>query len=77
MPLASRDKHLYSIGMANHAYKQNSLAGGIFIVIGLLLGIIAGIAFGQISLGLIIGFAIGVAAAIAVWLYDRQRQLKD
>jgi len=75
--LASCAKRLYSIYMDNRAPQQNSLAGGIFIVVGLVLGIIAGIIFGEISLGLIIGFAIGVAAAIAVWLIDRQRQLKE
>lgn len=58
--------------MEQNSENRNSRAGGIFIVIGLLLGITGGIIWGQISLGLVIGFALGVAAAVGLWLVDRR-----
>jgi len=53
---------------------SNKLAGGIFIVIGLIAGIIFGISVGQVSLGMISGFAIGCGLAVLVWIIDRGRQ---
>lgn len=57
----------------NNSQDSNMMGGGIFIVIGLLIGIAVGIWQGQISLGLITGFAFGVVAAIALWLFDRNK----
>ncbi len=71
-PLAWRIMPLYKSAMEQNSENRNSRAGGIFIVIGLLLGIAGGIMTGEISIGLVTGFALGVAAAIAVWLIDRR-----
>jgi uncharacterized membrane protein (UPF0136 family) len=49
------------------------MAGGIFIFLGLLIGVIAGVYFNEASIGMMSGFAIGSAIAIAVWLMDRRK----
>ncbi len=53
--------------------KQNGLAGGVFIAIGLLGGAIIGTLNGQSSIGMVAGLGVGIAAAILVWLYERTR----
>jgi hypothetical protein len=50
------------------------MAGGIFIVLGLLAGVVLGIIYNEPSLGMITGFGIGVAIAIIVWLFDSRRR---
>ncbi len=54
--------------------KQNSLAGGVFIAIGLTGGAIIGVLRGQGSAGMVIGLIAGIALAVIVWLVDRNRQ---
>jgi zinc transporter ZupT len=51
-----------------------TLAGGVFIALGMLLGAIIGIYLRQPSAGMVIGFFTGTAAAILVWLFDRFRR---
>ncbi|MEE9433826.1 MAG: hypothetical protein V3V15_06275 [Sphingorhabdus sp.] len=60
--------------MNENTERQTAKAGGIFIFIGILAGIAAGIYMGEIPMGMISGFGIGVAAAILTWLFDRTRQ---
>ena len=55
------------------AKEQQSIAGGIFIVIAILIGTIAGAASGQPSIGVIAGAAAGIAIALVIWLRDRRR----
>ena len=57
--------------------RKQPIAGGIFIPLGLLAGIVIGISTGQISLGMVLGFAAGVVLAIAIWLFDRRNRLKS
>ncbi|MBK9432689.1 MAG: hypothetical protein IPN50_09850 [Sphingomonadales bacterium] len=49
------------------------LAGGIFLLIGPIIGIIGGIALREPSLGMIAGLAGGGLLAVLVWLFDRKR----
>ncbi len=57
----------------NPRTNRSSMAGGIFLFFGLLIGSIVGVAYGQASLGMVGGFAIGGALALIVWLFDRRR----
>jgi len=52
---------------------RNSRAGGVFLVIGILLGLSWGIATGSPMKGILIGTVAGVALAVGVWLFDRRR----
>lgn len=54
--------------------KASSMAGGIFIAIGMLAGAIVGVAVDQPSAGMIIGLGSGIAVAVVVWLLDRKRK---
>ncbi len=49
------------------------LAGGIFIALGLLVGTIFGLFYGQSSVGMIAGLAVGSAIALFIWFIDRRR----
>jgi Na+/proline symporter len=53
--------------------KQNSIAGGVFIAIGLLGGAITGVIWNEPSAGMVIGLIAGIAIATLVWLFDRKR----
>lgn len=53
--------------------KTPSLAGGIFIAAGMLIGAMIGIYIGQPSAGMVIGLATGAGLAAIVWLFDRKR----
>ena len=61
-------------GMNEPYQKQNGVAGGIFIAIGLLGGAIIGTLKGQSSIGMVAGLGLGILAAVLVWLYDRARR---
>ena len=52
---------------------QTSKAGGIFILLGIVVGLAWGIAAGDLIKGIIFGTAAGIAAAMLVWLIDRRR----
>ena len=56
------------------AAKPQSRGGGIFIVLGIAIGLSIGAARGQPSAGLLIGLVAGSAVALALWLNDRKRQ---
>lgn len=53
--------------------QRNTLGGGCFLIIPMLIGFIAGMATGNAYRGVLIGTAIGIALAVAVWLIDRRR----
>lgn len=54
--------------------RRNPLAGGIFILLAIIVGLVAGFAAGQPTLGVIGGTAVGAALALIVWLVDRARR---
>lgn len=47
------------------------MAGGIFLAIGTIGGVVIGASLGEPSLGFLAGLAIGIAAALLVWLGQR------
>lgn len=51
----------------------NARGGGIFLTAAILIGLIAGVAFGSPILGVIAGTLAGAAIAVATWLFDRRR----
>lgn len=53
--------------------QSQSRAGGIFIVLAILIGVVIGIVVGQPSAGVVGGTLVGAAIAIGVWLRDRRR----
>jgi len=53
--------------------QTQSRAGGIFIVLGIAIGVAIGSAQGRPAAGLLIGAAGGSVVAIAIWLRDRKR----
>jgi uncharacterized membrane protein len=59
--------------MENQRPKQNSIAGGIFIAIGLLGGAIVGVIMNEPSIGMVAGLLTGTIAAVLVWFFDRKR----
>ncbi len=52
---------------------KSTVAGGIFIAFGMLIGAIGGIYMGQPSAGMVIGFASGTVIAVLVWAIDSMR----
>jgi Na+/proline symporter len=57
----------------NEPENNKSMAGGIFIAIGLIGGVIAGVYYDQPSAGMVAGLALGAGAALVTWLIDRRR----
>ena len=53
--------------------RRTAAAGGIFLFLGLVAGVIVGIARGQLVPWMLYGFGAGVALALMVWLIDRRR----
>lgn len=53
--------------------RRNAQAGGIFLFVCPVVGLLYGIGRGDPIKWLLIGFAIGLAIAITVWLVDRKR----
>lgn len=52
--------------------KRNARAGGIFLTIGILAGLIWGVSAGDPMMGILIGTALGALAALLLWLLDRR-----
>jgi hypothetical protein len=57
----------------NEPQNKKSMAGGVFILIGLLGGVIIGAVYNQPSAGMVIGMGIGIATATLIWLIDSKR----
>ena len=53
--------------------RRNAQAGGIFLFLAPVIGLLYGIGRGDPIKWLLVGFAIGVTIAIGVWLIDRKR----
>nr|WP_294849283.1 hypothetical protein [uncultured Sphingomonas sp.] len=53
---------------------RNTAAGGVFIFLGVLAGMILGVINHNLSAYIIGGTAVGIAVAIVVWLIDRSRR---
>lgn len=53
--------------------RRNAQAGGIFLTILPVVGLLYGIGRGDPIKWLLIGFALGLAVAIAVWLADKRK----
>ena len=51
----------------------NSAAGGFFLVIAILAGLVVGLVRGAVVPWLLVGTAAGAVLAIAIWLLDRRR----
>jgi len=49
-------------------------AGGIFLFLGPVIGVLYGIGRGQPILWMLYGFAVGIALAILIWLVDKRRR---
>lgn len=47
------------------------MAGGVFLALGTIGGVIVGATIGEPSAGFLVGLAIGAAAALLVWLARR------
>jgi hypothetical protein len=48
-------------------------AGGIFLFLGPVIGVLYGIVRGEPILWMLLGFAAGVILALLIWLLDRRR----
>ena len=53
--------------------RRNAQAGGIFLFLAPVIGLLYGIGRGDPIKWLLVGFVIGLAIAIGVWLVDRKR----
>ena len=53
---------------------SSTRAGGCFLTLGILAGVVGGVAIGNPMKGVLIGTAAGIVIAIATWLYDRRRR---
>ena len=53
--------------------RRNAQAGGFFLFLAPVIGLLYGIGRGDPIKWLLIGFVIGLAIAIGVWLVDRNR----
>jgi len=49
-----------------------SRAAGFFIALFILVGAVAGVAYGQPSLGTLIGAGVGLLVSLLLWLRDRR-----
>lgn len=52
--------------------RSRGLAGGVFVALGLVIGVVAGTFYGQPSLGMVAGAGIGLLLLLLVWLLDRR-----
>lgn len=55
------------------AKQPASAAGGVFLALAILIGVLVGDAYGQASIGFLGGVAVGVMLAVGLWLMDRNR----
>lgn len=52
--------------------QKQPLAGGIFVALGPVAGVLIGRQYGETSAGLLIGLAAGAAIALGLWLTTRR-----
>jgi cyanate permease len=53
--------------------RRKTMAGGIFLFLGPIIGALYGIGWGEPILWMLYGFGAGVAIALIIWLIDRNR----
>ncbi len=53
--------------------RRNAQAGGVFLFVCPIVGLMYGVGRGNPILWLLVGFGVGVAIALAVWLNDRRK----
>lgn len=58
---------------SNRPRRSGSLAGGFFIALGVIGGVVTGTIYGQPTIGMLLGTAIGFGLAMLVWLMDLLR----
>lgn len=58
--------------MSDPDQRSQTMAGGVFMALFTIMGVIAGGAMGQPSLGLLTGLALGTAVALAIWWRGRR-----
>lgn len=51
--------------------KNEPMAGGVFVALGAIIGVVVGKMQGQTSAGLLIGVAAGAAIAVLIWRRSR------
>ena len=61
------------IGAVMIEKRRNAQAGGIFLFVAPVIGLLYGIGRGDPIKWLLVGFAIGLAIAVSVWLIDRRK----
>ena len=54
--------------------RRFTAAGGIFLFLGPIIGVLVGISRGEPILGMLFGFGIGAALALLVWVIDRRKR---
>ena len=54
-----------------HPPRPTSSGGGIFIAIGIVGGIIVGVATGEVTVAVLAGLGVGVLAALLLWWRNR------
>lgn len=59
--------------MADPAPHKRPFAGGFLIVLGIMVGVVAGLIGGQPTVGFLIGGGVGAALALALYLRDQNR----
>lgn len=57
----------------DRTHRSGSLAGGFFIALGIIGGVVTGTIYGQPTIGMLAGTAAGLGLAALVWAIDRLR----
>ena len=57
--------------------ERRTMAGGLFLMLGILIGAAVGIGMGQPMLGILCGTGAGIALALLVWIVDRLRHKRS
>ncbi|MEO5640380.1 MAG: hypothetical protein ABIQ98_01275 [Sphingomicrobium sp.] len=52
---------------------RSSQAGGLFLMLAIVIGTMWGMASGQPMLGVLTGTGIGIVIAVGIWMVDRRR----
>lgn len=65
--------HAIGPAMADPAPHKRPFAGGFLIVLGIMVGVVAGLIAKQPTIGFLVGGGIGAALALALYLRDQNR----
>ena len=67
-------------GLFCHSHPMNdrsTTAGGLFLMLAILIGAFWGLSVGEPMLGILRGTGIGIVLAVVIWLIDRRRRRTD